>query len=289
MRNSIIKIQLLAVLAIFLWSCKGKTDTIVYSSKKSKQRAIHLSDSEGISKENFTSYTEDDGYPVGSPDRKRIAFYGKYDKNKTWSIHTMNIDGSNIKRLTHNKGKWDSSPTWSPDGKKIAFGREYLGSEKNWVEEIWIMNSDGSEKHQIKQLEGGGPCFMKDGRLLFHSKTETSEICIANIDGSNIITLTKNNAEDWYPDISSDGKQIAFMSDRDGNREIYTMNLDGSNQKRLTFNEVDDWNPSWSPNGSSLIFTSENENDFFDIYKINKDASSLKKIIENASQATWLK
>lgn len=283
------KIQILAVLALFLWACKEKDYTIAYSSKKSKQRAIYLSDAEGNSKVNFINYTEDDGYPSGSPDGKSIAFYGKYDTNKTWSIHTMDIDGSNFKRLTHIKDTWDSSPTWSPDGKKIAFGREYRDANKKWVEEIWIMNSDGSEQHQIKQLKGGGPCFMKDGRLFFHSKTESSEICIADIDGGNVISLTKNTAEDWYPDVSHDGTQIAFMSDRDGNREIYTMNLDGSNQKRLTFNDVDDWNPSWSPNGASLIFTSENETNFFDIYKINKDGTSLKKIIDNASQASWLK
>lgn len=193
-----------------------------------------------------------------------------------------------MKRLTHEKNKWDSAPTWSPDGKRIAFAREYRDPEGVWQEEIWIMNSDGSKQAQIQPLSGGRPYFMQDGRILFHSKTETSKICITNSDGSNIITLTNNTAEDWEPKVSPDGKQITFISDRDGNKEIYVMNIDGSNQKRLTFNTIADWGPSWSPDGAKLIFSSDTD-EYFDIYMMNKDGSSIKKIIDNGSQASWLK
>ncbi|NQX82485.1 MAG: PD40 domain-containing protein [Flavobacteriaceae bacterium] len=284
----VIKIHLLAVLLMIISSCSEKNHKIAYSAKESNKRAIYLTTTEGELKTKLTNSIKNDGYPAGSPDGKSIAFYGKYDKRKTWSIHSINIDGTNAKRLTHAKNKWDSSPTWSPDGKKIAFAREYRDTEGKWIEEIWIMNSDGSEQHQIKSLNGGGPSFMPDGRILFHSKSEFSEICIADSDGSNIITLTNNSAEDWYPEVSPDGKQITFMSDRDEKKEIYIMNIDGSNQKRLTFNDVDDWNPSWSPDGSTIIFASETD-EYFDIYMINKDGSSVKKIIDNGSQASWLK
>ena len=263
--------------------------TIAYSSKESGNGEIYLTDDDGKSKIKITNHPENDGYAAWSPDGKQIASYAYHDGRKTWSIHTMNVDGSNRKRLTHAQNKWDSSPAWSPDGGKIAFGRSYPDTEGVWQEEIWIMNADGSDETQIKTLDGGGPYFTQDGRLLFHSKTQSSEICIANIDGSNIIKLTDNEAEDWHPEVSPNGKQIAFMSDRDGNHEIYVMNLDGSKQTRLTFNEVRDSTPSWSPDGSRIIFRSEDKEGNPHINMMNKDGSSLRKFISNGGGAAWLK
>ena len=193
------------------------------------------------------------------------------------------------KRLTHAKNKWDASPVWSPDGSKIAFSRSYSDKGKVWKEEIWIMNSDGSEQKQLNGVQGGGPYFTQDGRILFHSKGPSSEICIANIDGSKIIQLTNNEAEDWHPEVSPNGKQIAFMSNRDGNHEIYIMDIDGSNQKRLTFNDVRDSTPSWSSDGTQIIFVSHDEEGKSHIYIMNKDGSAMKRIINNGGQPSWLK
>ncbi|WP_082994857.1 TolB family protein [Aquimarina megaterium] len=279
---------LLGLIAFCQESDKSKSCTIGYTSLSSGIIEIYQKNTEG--KSNIKSTNEKGGYLAWSPDGKRIAFYAKYDDKKTWSIHTMNSDGTNRKRLTHEKNKWDNSPTWSPDGRKIVFSREYKDSKKNWQQEIWIMNSDGSELSQIKSLKGGGPHFTPDGRIVFHSefKDKKSEISIADIDGNNIIILTNNEAEEWHPEVSPDGKQIAFMSDRDGNYEIYVMNIDGSNQKRLTNNDVGDWYPSWSPDGSQLIFSSLRDGEK-SIYMMNKDGSSVRKIISNASSPAWLK
>ncbi|OJJ18002.1 hypothetical protein BKI52_29560 [marine bacterium AO1-C] len=283
-------LSILTILLALVTACKVSQKStsidyaIAYTAKESGNIDIYVADQEGKSKIKLTTHENRDGYPAWSPDGKRIAFYAYYDGRKTWSIHTMNADGTNRKRLTHIKNRWDNSPTWSPDGKKIAFARAYRNTEGVWTEEIWIMNADGSEQKQIKPLNGGGPYFTQNGKIVFHSKSNTSEICIANIDGSNLIKLTNNNAEDWHPEVSPDGKQVAFMSTRDGKKEIYVMNIDGSNQKRLTSNEGDKWYPSWSPDGSKIIFASEKR-----IYMMNKDGSSIKKIIDNGSQPAWLK
>ena len=60
-----------------------------------------------------------------------------------------------------------------------------------------------------------------------------------NADGSNQTRLTNNPAIDISPSFSADGSKIAFVSNRDGNQEIYVMNADGSNQTRLTNNSAD--------------------------------------------------
>ena len=53
--------------------------------------------------------------------------------------------------------------------------------------------------------------------------------------------------------------QIAFVSERDGNWEIYVMDTDGKNQRRLTNNDRDDYSPSWSPDGKRIVFSSKRD------------------------------
>jgi TolB protein len=72
------------------------------------------------------------------------------------------------------------------------------------------------------------------------------EIYLMNADGSNPVNLTNNPADDKNPAWSSDGMQIVFESDRDGNNEIFVMNADGSRQTNLTQSPgYDSW-PVWS-------------------------------------------
>jgi TolB protein len=71
-------------------------------------------------------------------------------------------------------------------------------------------------------------------------------------DGSNVqkltnITLPKFRSICSKPRWSPNGKQIAFVSERDGNFEIYVMNADGGNVRRLTNNPGVDFYPSWCP------------------------------------------
>ena len=67
-----------------------------------------------------------------------------------------------------------------------------------------------------------------------------------NADGSGVARLTNNPASDGFSSWSSDGRRIAFISDRDGNLEIYAMNADGSGATRLTDNPGYDTLPAWT-------------------------------------------
>ncbi len=72
-------------------------------------------------------------------------------------------------------------------------------------------------------------------------------------DGSGQRSLTRNRSSAgsaWSPD----GRKIVFVSDRDGNGEIYVMNADGSEQRRLTRDPGNDSSPAWSPDGQMIAF-----------------------------------
>ncbi|MCC6170361.1 MAG: PD40 domain-containing protein [Caldilineaceae bacterium] len=76
------------------------------------------------------------------------------------------------------------------------------------------------------------------------------------------------------------GDKIAFVSDRDGNNEIYVMNADGSNQTNLTNDPTDDYDPAWSPDGTKLAFSSKRGGNL-EIYVVNRDGSNSIKLTDD--------
>jgi len=79
---------------------------------------------------------------------------------------------------------------------------------------------------------------------------------------------------------TSGQSKIAFVSERDGNHEIYVMNADGSEQKRLTNNPAIDTEPSWSPDGKKIAFVSGRDGNP-EIYLMNVDGSRLERLTNN--------
>jgi Tol biopolymer transport system component len=76
--------------------------------------------------------------------------------------------------------------------------------------------------------------------------------------------------------------EIAFVSDRDGNNEIYLMNTDGSNQRNLTRNVANDYSPVWSPDGTRIAFTSTRDGNN-EIYVMDIDGKNLHNLTNNSA------
>jgi TolB protein len=228
--------------------------------------------------------------PQSSPDGKKIAFTratyieedvggGSTKLIYTQDIYVMNADGSGLREVADDPA-FDSGPSWSPDGSKIAFTRATNRADANSYD-IYIANADGTgEAIQITDQPGaeGSYGWSPDGtKLLYVSSADTPafpnpggdlEIYAMNPDGSGVSRLTDNTTSDSSPDWSPDGKKIVFDSNRDGKRAIYKMNADGSGQAKVEYQLpcVEDPDPEfgpgcvghsapvWSPDGTKIAF-----------------------------------
>ncbi|HEY0751606.1 MAG TPA: hypothetical protein VGD26_10640, partial [Chitinophagaceae bacterium] len=92
--------------------------------------------------------------------------------------------------------------------------------------------------------------------------------------------LTNNATLDQMPAWSPDNSKIAFMSNRDGNPEIYRMNADGTGQVNLTNRAGVDARPSWSRKGDWIVYARANgsTNATWEIYKIRGDGSNVTRV-----------
>ena len=86
-------------------------------------------------------------------------------------------------------------------------------------------------------------------------------------------------SDDWAPAWGPNNR-IAFVSNRDGDSEIYVMDLSGGAVQKLTNNSASDLRPSWSPDGQKLAFYSSRDGNF-EIYIMNGDGSNVQRLTEN--------
>ncbi|HSF24378.1 MAG TPA: DPP IV N-terminal domain-containing protein [Blastocatellia bacterium] len=125
--------------------------------------------------------------------------------------------------------------------------------------------------------------------IAFHSSREgNNEVYVMNPDGSEQTRLTTNSRNDGRPNISPNGKQIVFASNRiipetnpSGDFEVFVMNSDGSDVRQLTFNGAEDSWPRWSPNGKWIAFHSIVDGNF-EIYVIRPDGTDLTRVTDYA-------
>jgi TolB protein len=106
------------------------------------------------------------------------------------------------------------------------------------------------------------------------------QICVMDADGTNVTVLTDSEGDDTTPAWSPDGEHIVFVSNRDGNRELYVMDADGRNEVNLTNNPADDWMPSWSPDGERITFVSYRDGNW-EIYVMGTDGSGVSRLTED--------
>lgn len=170
-----------------------------------------------------------------------------------FAIYSVTVKDDH-RRLVTTDDKPLMDPTWSPDGRKIAFVSFREGNGQIYVHDLESKTTTNITR--TKQFERNPVWSPNSERILFTSNRDgNQDIFVMNADGTNPANLTKNPGYDSDPTWSHDGKQIAFASMRDDRPfRLFVMNADGSEQKLLSDIDLNGWvYPSWSPDGKWIV------------------------------------
>lgn len=198
---------------------------------------------------------------------------------------------------------------WVEDGSKVELfsdsfdeGARFLGSalviRGTWSVEIDLRPADVGRRFRLHatvtdpdrdssefgDVEGFGPL-----APLLCVSTRDGNAELYRLDGpwSEATRLTAQPADDRNPALSPSGAEVAFVSDRDGNRDIHLLALGGTNPvSRLTTDSADDYDPAWRWDGAALVFVSERTGNP-DLHRINADGTGTVALTTNPAADRW--
>jgi Tol biopolymer transport system component len=193
--------------------------------------------------------------PVWSPDGQKVAFYRERLDESMSQIMVLNPETGDARKVTQCTGRCvsDYDPAWAPDGGSLAFSR-ILGPDEDCcrIGGIWIIGLDGSDPHQVTNVDPKLPAafsdegmqFSPDGKMLVFERVRVADdrhaVFVQRIDSSGSpedahqITPWKLNCQD-HPDWSPDGKLVLFRClPEDGSVNVYWVHPDGTGLHQLT-------------------------------------------------------
>ncbi len=152
--------------------------------------------------------------PYFSPDGKTLIYNGKEEGDSTYKVYTINIDGTNRRRINSAPGN-DACSFFNPDGKHL----------------VWTTTKDN-----LDLLPGN----YSDSQ----NYPQGAEIYASDLDGNHVVRLTNNKNYDAEVTFAPDGHKILFGRQINGQMDLWTMDPDGKNQKQITFT------PDWQEGGA---------------------------------------
>jgi DNA-binding winged helix-turn-helix (wHTH) protein/Tol biopolymer transport system component len=144
--------------------------------------------------------------------------------------------------------------TVSVGGETILAGRVDRQSKVS----VTTWPTPGPARQVVERDIADGFAWLPDGQIVYDTRDDgLLHIWVADSAGPQRQQLSPDKAEERQPDVSADGRLVAFISKRSGNAALWVMDADGRNARRLTSTDLQAWRPRFAPDGQSIFFVME--------------------------------
>ncbi len=272
-------------LAYFNYDAKTDTTTIWVADSAGNQAPRLVSPPAGVKTADNLSW---------SADNRFLVYQDVQPNSNQRDIYRLDITTGEVVNLTADSPKFDTSPTWSPDGKWIAFVSDRTNQSKG-SDSIWIMTPDGKQAKELTAQAGTWentkPAWSLDGKqLAFYRWTVQKNFAAPGAPaGLWVVNLADNKEQqivdftDWLPSDapvwSPDGKLLAFDYGNKDDTNVWVVPAQGGKPVQISKLPGGEKHISWSPDSKAFVFTNFQQ-DLLTLYLAQPDHADPKPIFE---------
>lgn len=199
-------------------------------------------------------------------------------------IFIVNPDTGDARNLTRSPKSKERYPSWSPDGKRVAFN-----SDRDGTHNLYVIDADGSNlrqlTHEKRGVEAGMQSWTADGKWIYFGLFGKGppRMCRIGADGTGFREV--GNGID--PAVSPDGKHIAYAEARKDGHHLRVRDVDGANDRMLTpkGNIFGGVHAAWSPDGQWIVYADQ-VGDALEIFRVDPEGKNAVQLTKLAKACT---